>query len=100
MAPNGWHVSDWRRVRLQPYIVLFKDVFVYRGDSARIGSDLKLGHLRDPLRRPVRHARARSVDDRFLWSRAGAVFDDRAAAPALISIARIDASLALKHPPS
>jgi hypothetical protein len=47
MAPNGWHVSDWRRVRLQPHIVLFQDVFVYRGDGARIGSDLKLGHLRD-----------------------------------------------------
>lgn len=47
MAPNGWHVSDWRRARLRPYIVLFKDVFVYRGDGTRVASDLKLGHLRD-----------------------------------------------------
>jgi hypothetical protein len=47
MAPNGWHLSDWRRVRLRPYVVLFKDVFVYRGDGTRVTTDLKLGHLRD-----------------------------------------------------
>jgi hypothetical protein len=58
MASNGRHVSDLRRVRLQPYIVLFKDVFVYRGDGARIGSDLKLGHLRDTSTPPSR-ARSR-----------------------------------------
>jgi hypothetical protein len=45
-------------MRLQPYIVLFKDVFVYRGDGARIGSDLKLGHLRDTSTPPSR-ARSR-----------------------------------------
>jgi hypothetical protein len=47
MAPNGWRVSDWRRVRLAPYVVSFRDVFVYRGDGERIVSDVKLGHLRD-----------------------------------------------------
>jgi hypothetical protein len=47
MAPNGWRVSDWRRIRLAPYIVSFRDVFIYRGDGDRIGADVKLGHLRD-----------------------------------------------------
>jgi hypothetical protein len=47
MAPNGWHVSDWRRLRLAPYIVSFRDVFVYRGDGTRVTSDVRLGHLRD-----------------------------------------------------
>jgi hypothetical protein len=47
MAPNGWRVSDWRRIRLAPYVVSFRDVHVYRGDGQRIASDVKLGHLRD-----------------------------------------------------
>jgi len=47
MAPNGWHVSDWRRMRLAPYVVSFRDVVVYRGDGERITTDQKLGHLRD-----------------------------------------------------
>ena len=47
MAPAGWHVSDWRRVRLAPYVVSFRDVVVYRGDGTRLAADLKLGHLRD-----------------------------------------------------
>ncbi|HTJ27553.1 MAG TPA: hypothetical protein VMA36_15440 [Candidatus Limnocylindria bacterium] len=47
MAPNGWHVSDWRRIRLAPYIVSFRDVYVYRGDGGRLTTDVKLGHLRD-----------------------------------------------------
>jgi hypothetical protein len=47
MAPNGWRVSDWKRVRLGHYVLLFRDVTVYRGDGKPIGRDLKLGHLRD-----------------------------------------------------
>jgi hypothetical protein len=47
MAPNTWHVSDWRRIRLVPYIVSFADVFVYGGDGKPIAGDVKLGHLRD-----------------------------------------------------
>jgi hypothetical protein len=47
MAPNGWRVSDWKRVRLAPYVLLFRDVTVYRGDETTLGRDVKLGHLRD-----------------------------------------------------
>ena len=47
MAPNGWRVSDWRRVRLSQYVQSFRDVVVYRGDGERVGKDVKLGHLRD-----------------------------------------------------
>jgi hypothetical protein len=47
MAPNGWHVSDWRRIRLAPYILVFRDVKVYRGDDTPIARDMKLGNLRD-----------------------------------------------------
>lgn len=47
MAPQGWAVSDWKRVRLAPYVLLFRDVTVYRGDETPITRDMKLGHLRD-----------------------------------------------------
>jgi hypothetical protein len=47
MAPQGWTVSDWRRVRLAPYVLLFRDVRVYRGDDTPIVRDMKLGKLRD-----------------------------------------------------
>ena len=47
MAPNGWKVSDWQRVRLAAYIASFRGVTVYRGDQKPIGRDLQLGHLRD-----------------------------------------------------
>jgi hypothetical protein len=47
MAPNGWHVSDWRRIRLARYILVFRDVKVYRGDDTPIARDMKLGNLRD-----------------------------------------------------
>ncbi len=47
MAPNGWKVSDWQRVRLAAYVLAFRGVTVYRGDQKPIDRDLTLGHLRD-----------------------------------------------------
>ncbi len=47
MAPQGWKVSDWQRIRLAPYVLLFRGVRVYRGDGEPIARDVKLGHLRD-----------------------------------------------------
>jgi hypothetical protein len=34
MAPTGWKVSDWQRVRLAPYVLLFRGVTVFRGDDS------------------------------------------------------------------
>ena len=47
MAPQGWKVSDWQRMRLGAYVLLFRGVKVYRGDGEPIARDVKLGHLRD-----------------------------------------------------
>ena len=47
MAPQGWSVSDWKRVRLAAYVLFFRDVTIYRGDETPIARDMKLGHLRD-----------------------------------------------------
>src|SRR5438270_143814 len=47
MAPQGWTVSDWRRLRLGAYVLLFRGVTVYRGDDEPLARDMKLGHLRD-----------------------------------------------------
>lgn len=47
MAPQGWTVSDWKRIRLVAYLLFFRDVTVYRGDDKPIARDMKLGHLRD-----------------------------------------------------
>ena len=47
MAPQGWSVSDWKRIRLARYVLLFRGVTVYRGDDEPIARDMKLGHLRD-----------------------------------------------------
>ncbi|MFN2450514.1 MAG: hypothetical protein ABR508_12125 [Candidatus Baltobacteraceae bacterium] len=47
MAPNGWRVSDWRRIRLAPYIAHFRGVTIYRGDGNPLARDVKLAHLRD-----------------------------------------------------
>ena len=47
MAPQAWTVSDWRRVRLAPYVLLFRGVTVYRGDDTPLKNDVRLGHLRD-----------------------------------------------------
>jgi hypothetical protein len=47
MAPQAWNVSDWKRVRLAPYVLVFRSVTVFRGDEEPIARDMKLGHLRD-----------------------------------------------------
>ncbi len=47
MAPNGWTVSDWKRIRLGAYVLVFRGVTVYRGDDEPIVRDIKLAHLRD-----------------------------------------------------
>src|SRR5216683_8054321 len=39
MAPTGWKVSDWQRVRLAPYVLLFRGVTVFRGDDKPIARD-------------------------------------------------------------
>jgi hypothetical protein len=47
MAPQGWKVSDWQRLRLGAYVLLFRSVTVYRGDDEPLPRDMKLGNLRD-----------------------------------------------------
>jgi hypothetical protein len=47
MCPNGWRVSDWRRLRLVRYLTAFKNVTVFRGDGSPLKRDVKLAHLRD-----------------------------------------------------
>jgi hypothetical protein len=47
MAPSKWRISDWKRVRLAPYIGVFRKVDVYRGDETVVKSDLRLVTLRD-----------------------------------------------------
>jgi hypothetical protein len=47
MAPSKWRISDWKRVRLAPYIGVFRAVQVYRGDETVVKSDLRLVTLRD-----------------------------------------------------
>lgn len=47
MAPSKWRLSDWKRIRLAPYVLIFKGIRVYRGDESLVNSDLKLVTLRD-----------------------------------------------------
>jgi len=47
MAPQNWKVSDWQRIRLGAYVLLFRSVSVYRGDDLPLPRDMKLGNLRD-----------------------------------------------------
>lgn len=47
MAPQGWKLTDWKRVRLAPYVPFFSRVTVYRGDGTPVPRDIRLGHLRD-----------------------------------------------------
>jgi hypothetical protein len=47
MAPHGWKVSDWQRIRLMRYVLVFRGLKVYRGDGEPIARDMKLAHLRD-----------------------------------------------------
>jgi hypothetical protein len=47
MAPSKWRISDWKRVRLAPYIGTFKTVVVSQGDDSPVKSDIRLVTLRD-----------------------------------------------------
>lgn len=47
MAPSKWRISDWKRVRLAPYIGVFRKVDVYRGDDTPVKNDIRLVTLRD-----------------------------------------------------
>src|SRR5581483_11981772 len=47
MAPQRWHVSDWKNERLEPYRLLAKGVTVFRGDGSPVARDMQLGNLRD-----------------------------------------------------
>ncbi len=47
MAPSKWKISDWKRMRLAAYVLIFKRVDVYRGDEEIVKSDIKLVTLRD-----------------------------------------------------
>jgi hypothetical protein len=47
MAPQRWHISDWKNARLEPYRLAIKNVIVYRGDGSPVARDMQLGNLRD-----------------------------------------------------
>ena len=47
MAPQRWHVSDWKNARLESYRLMVKGITVYRGDGKPIARDMQLGNLRD-----------------------------------------------------
>src|SRR5579864_8454787 len=47
MAPQRWRISDWKNNRLEPYLLIVKNLRVYRGDGAAVSRDMQLGNLRD-----------------------------------------------------
>lgn len=47
MAPQRWHISDWKNARLEPYRMLIKGVKIFRGDGTPVARDMQLGNLRD-----------------------------------------------------
>jgi hypothetical protein len=47
MASNKWRISDWKTVRLAPYVTLLRGVSVYRGSGQEVRMDMRLGNLRD-----------------------------------------------------
>jgi hypothetical protein len=47
MAPQRWHISDWKNARLEPYRLLIKGAKVFRGDGSPVARDMQLGNLRD-----------------------------------------------------
>ncbi len=47
MAPQRWHISEWKNARLEPYRLLLKGVTVLRGDGSPVARDMQLGNLRD-----------------------------------------------------
>ena len=66
MAPQGWTVSDWKRMRLGAYVLLFRSVTVYRGDDEPIARDMKLGHLRDTYYKAAYGTLAPDVPDNVI----------------------------------
>ena len=47
MAPQRWHISDWKTVRLAGYVTLLRSVVVLHGNGSPIKSDLQLGNIRE-----------------------------------------------------
>jgi hypothetical protein len=47
MAPQRWHISDWKTVRLAAYVTLLRSAVVLRGDGSPVQGDLQLGNIRD-----------------------------------------------------
>jgi hypothetical protein len=47
MASNKWRISDWKTVRMAPYIALLRGLVAYRGDGKAVKTDMRLGNLRD-----------------------------------------------------
>lgn len=47
MAPQRWHVSDWKNARLEAYRLAVKGITVFRGDGSPVTRDMQLGNLRD-----------------------------------------------------
>ena len=42
MAPQRWRISEWKNERLSEYIMLLREVTIFRGNG-----DVQLGKLRD-----------------------------------------------------
>jgi hypothetical protein len=47
MAPSKWRISDWKTIRMAPFVTLLRGVTVYRGGGEPVRTDLRLGSLRD-----------------------------------------------------
>ncbi|HEV3152837.1 MAG TPA: hypothetical protein VGZ02_03425 [Candidatus Baltobacteraceae bacterium] len=47
MAPQRWHISDWKNARLEAYRLQVKSAKVLRGDGSPVMRDMQLGNLRD-----------------------------------------------------
>jgi hypothetical protein len=82
MAPSKWRISDWKRVRLAPYIAIFKAVRVFRGDETIVTGDIKLVTLRDSYYQarhgtlePELPAPVSSLDERRLAKQSGKAKD-------------------------
>jgi hypothetical protein len=47
MASNKWRISDWKTIRMAPYVTLLRAVSIYRGNGQPVRTDMRLGNLRD-----------------------------------------------------
>lgn len=47
MAPQRWHLSEWKNVRLEAYRLAIKGITILRGDGTPVVRDMQLGNLRD-----------------------------------------------------